>query len=667
MKIKLDSTYLSLTPFQSEGLPNFTVIVGKNGSGKSQLVQLFGNLSAAKKSNQKYTFSITPDLLRYHTSSILIDRMDIGSPVEYRNQHIGIHLRYKELMKINAFKKAYSNLHGKDIPLTRIEGLQINSSEDITELKGLLSNGSSLFIESDIGYLDTRSQSVKIATPNTLELYKKFLIELKNSLNNLGAVIEVANYRNKYILSLEENDFLNSNISEKYLERTDLIDSRIENIFYNYYRKRHKNEYDFYRKERYGDLNSSISREEFNKLYANPIKEINEILAEVNLKYYFKDISEEDFSAESNVDFDFCKIAGNTKISLSDLSSGEKIIVGLIIRLFTSEFYKKDLKFPDLIILDEPDANLHPEMSHTLIKVLNDTFVNKIGIKVIITTHSPSTVALSPEESIFQLNNYPETFLKKIAKDDALNILTAGVPNLSIDYINHRQIFVESPTDLDYYQTLFNKFSSNKKTNHKLYFISNGYGKSNCSQVHKIVKDLRNAGNKTSYGIIDWDNKNSDDKHISVHGIKKRYSIENYIFDPLYLSILLIEKNYGDLIKDIGYLSSDNQYEIIKSNMAQKAIDFIINKLKSRNANKPFLDSTLQAHKYGEYIFNIPTWYTMMQGHELKEQLVDEFQILQSIKSAGEYEIENRLIKIIGKLYPSIPSDTIELFEKLSF
>ena len=105
-----------------------------------------------------------------------------------------------------------------------------------------------------------------------------------------------------------------------------------------------------------------------------------------------------------------------------------------------------------VIILDEPDAHLHPEMSNILIKALNETFVKKIGIKVIITTHSPMTVALAPEESIFQLNNHPETFLKKISKDDALKNLTNGLPSLTIDYENHRQVFVESPTDLFYFQ-----------------------------------------------------------------------------------------------------------------------------------------------------------------------------------------------------------------------
>jgi predicted ATPase len=40
MRALLKNTYKSLEPFESEELSNFTVITGKNGSGKSQLLDL---------------------------------------------------------------------------------------------------------------------------------------------------------------------------------------------------------------------------------------------------------------------------------------------------------------------------------------------------------------------------------------------------------------------------------------------------------------------------------------------------------------------------------------------------------------------------------------------------------------------------------------------------
>lgn len=39
MKIKLQSSYKSISPFESVDLPSFSVVVGLNGTGKSQLLE----------------------------------------------------------------------------------------------------------------------------------------------------------------------------------------------------------------------------------------------------------------------------------------------------------------------------------------------------------------------------------------------------------------------------------------------------------------------------------------------------------------------------------------------------------------------------------------------------------------------------------------------------
>jgi hypothetical protein len=303
-------------------------------------------------------------------------------------------------------------------------------------------------------------------------------------------------------------------------------------------------------------------------------------------------------------------------------------------------------------------------MSKLLIEVLNNTFVRKLGIKIIITTHSPTTVALAPEDSIFQLNNEPVTFLKKIDKDNALKMLTSGVPNLSIDYKNHRQIFVESPTDLLYYQTLFDKIHAEKKLNHQLYFISNGYGKGSCEQVKKTVGDLRKAGNSTSFAVIDWDNKNRSDDFVSVHGELHRYSMENYIFDPLYVAIFLLERNYGKLKDAIQFKSSDNQYKLIEEGKAQKAIDFITSVLEPRNKTA-FSSGSIEC-TYGDYKLIIPKWYAQIHGHTLKEQLKDAFEPISNLALKSEYEPEICHINVIGKLYPNVPKDTVDLLLTLA-
>src|SRR6201999_232657 len=86
----------------------------------------------------------------------------------------------------------------------------------------------------------------------------------------------------------------------------------------------------------------------------------------------------------------------NRIVPAIDLSSGEKVLLQLVLWLFTAG---KEGVFPKLLILDEPDAHLHPSMTQQFLDVISDVLVSKHGVREIISTHSPSTVALAPDGS----------------------------------------------------------------------------------------------------------------------------------------------------------------------------------------------------------------------------------------------------------------------------
>jgi hypothetical protein len=166
-----------------------------------------------------------------------------------------------------------------------------------------------------------------------------------------------------------------------------------------------------------------------------------------------------------------------------------------------------------------------------------------MGVRVIFATHSPTTIALAPEESIYQLENSNFSHkLKKVSKDEALALLTSELPFLNISHENKRQIFVESHNDATYYNQIFNFLKKKLNPNIFLNFISSGGEKSkeagNSNQVNRLVNDLRNAGNKSVYGLIDWDKCNQDKPFIFVAGLNNRYSLENYLYDPILLICL---------------------------------------------------------------------------------------------------------------------------------
>ncbi|MCW3170157.1 ATP-binding protein [Chryseobacterium sp. 09-1422] len=235
----------------------------------------------------------------------------------------------------------------------------------------------------------------------------------------------------------------------------------------------------------------------------------------------------------------------NFHTTLDALSSGEKTLIALSFYLFKLQ---RNNAITSLLLLDEIDSALHPSMSKRLMDVLYNVFHKKMGIKILISTHSPSTVAFAPDESIFVMDKNKTPKIYKVSKDIALKELTSGVPSFSINHKNRRQVFVESENDVMFYEGLYNIYNSRLNPEISLNFISSGDSRtdkngipiSNCDQVIKISTTLRNSGNNFIWGIIDWDLnlKEPEYEFIKVLGYKMRYSIENYLLDPLLLAIL---------------------------------------------------------------------------------------------------------------------------------
>jgi len=64
-----------------------------------------------------------------------------------------------------------------------------------------------------------------------------------------------------------------------------------------------------------------------------------------------------------------------------------------------------------------------------MLEVIKNIFI-KQGVKVILVTHSPTTIALAPEDSVFVMNRSGLNRIEKKTKQDALTILTQGFATL---------------------------------------------------------------------------------------------------------------------------------------------------------------------------------------------------------------------------------------------
>jgi hypothetical protein len=280
-----------------------------------------------------------------------------------------------------------------------------------------------------------------------------------------------------------------------------------------------------------------LSEEEFESIFLPPPWTVfNAVLQRANVGFEVE--APHQFDRDVPYQFRLRKIASGTIVHPDGLSSGEKVLLALASAIYHGEDKRQSVERPAVLLLDEVDATLHPAMSKDLVRVLSEVLVAQFGIKVIATTHSPSTVAFAPEGSVF-LMQPQEPRLSPVSKSTAINSLTQGVPTLAIDYEGRRQVLVEAAADAAVYQVCFDALLPDLKTERSLNFIAAGGATEKgdqgggCTNVKRLIEELRNGGNKSIFGLIDWDGKNTGSEELAVFAEGKRYALENFVLDPL--------------------------------------------------------------------------------------------------------------------------------------
>ena len=113
------------------------------------------------------------------------------------------------------------------------------------------------------------------------------------------------------------------------------------------------------------------------------------------------------------------------RYELDSLSSGERILMGLCLASFNHKYLGR--RPPKLLLLDELDALLHPSMVAVLVETLKTLFVSQ-GTKVLMTSHSPMTVATLDEADIFRVTRTGGNVLvSPTTKAEAINELSEGL------------------------------------------------------------------------------------------------------------------------------------------------------------------------------------------------------------------------------------------------
>ena len=371
----------------------------------------------------------------------------------------------------------------------------------------------------------------------------------------------------------------------------------------------------------------SLEKSEFDSI-DDPISKLNVILNTLNMPYHFKSLEEE-------INTDASKALGLTTINsienttlnqgasilrlinsdgievpLASLSSGEKYLLGI-----GGEMYGKlhntegPSTHPLVVLIDEPDARLHPANISFMIDMIEKIFQD---IFVIITSHSPTTIALAENYTIAEME---KGSIRLIDRELAISRLMRGAKGVNVQMAKNRDIFVEGKSDVQVFTSIFNTL---KRQFENRYFDLNFVYAGSKEKVGALTKALEQARGETRtiIGVTDWDNGNNPQDNTTVFAMNERYAMENALYDPLVILFHLIRKRHSWVRDNLG---SDVIATVLlqQNNEIQVLIDKLIRTIKG------FESLNLQETSIVEYGENlqiaIPNTLLTMEAHSYEK------------------------------------------------
>lgn len=596
MNITINKQHKSIPAGITFDLPKFCVITGKNGSGKSHLLEAIANNQISSVTDNGVS------LVSFH----LIGFGGLNPQVDERCDPQQITQNSKQWW-------------------SQIEGMQNN-------LKNARSNGEDITnpIEQLLPRWGHNPQLVSISRTVMTKAAKDFEC------------------------ITEDDVYFNLNLNET--SNGSLFISQLAAVFKTYHTRYIKNRFRIFQNQQDNTTLSTLTDEEFIKKHGpKPWELVNEILARAGLPY--KVISPELIDFDSTYTLRLIDKTNDTDISVNDLSTGEKVLMSLALAIYNTH---ESGTRPDILILDEPDAPLHPEYSKLLLETLTETIVKRANVRVIVTTHSPSTVAICPNNALYEMNKATK-IPEMISISRGLEVLTEGIPHLKVSIEGRRQIFVESKFDVLYYQKLFQVVFQNDTLPYQPIFLEPNSSSSNCTDVITMAMKLSEAGSDLVRGIVDWDGERTNSPPIFVLGQGNRYSIENYILDPLYVGLALVRSGKKSLS---DFLTSGMRTYVDVVNMTQGHAQIIANHI--LNLIGISLDNLIACQLQNGWSLQLPNQFLVMRGHDYESQLLEAIPELNSIsKGNGEAALKLGVLQVIEEFPRFLSIDIAKTFKSL--
>ena len=433
MEIQLQRAYKSMEAFQAGGLPDFAVLIGRNGAGKTQLLEALEqgaatihgidsdqielrNLSSFRPPNTNRA-GRNPFALNT-ADAYLLSQSDKPAPIK---------------TAATIFNEAAKEIEQNSGPQAR-DDFERALRDELLRLPNFVVFGAD---NQDSPYM--RNLYVQVLAPLSSAQggRTRSSNEPRNSFNgNAASLLSAAmKLAGKLPHELTRTDIMHASHLEG-----DTLSNSISEAFATY-----KIDQCIWAYQRFENAAGRVNRNELIGEYQTqnppPWQTLRRILSEMRdaagddglFNFEFSDPSRDELSVSSLGGYTFTAVmtnrTSNAQYELDSLSSGEKILMALCLVSFNQYLGRPR---PKLLLLDELDTVLHPSMVKAAVTLLKNLFASN-GTRVLMTSHSPITVAALDEDDIFRVvRTGGNVEVSPITKLEAIDELSEGLATVDV-------------------------------------------------------------------------------------------------------------------------------------------------------------------------------------------------------------------------------------------
>lgn len=622
VSLEFHREHKSIDHLDNVTLPQFVVLTGKNGSGKSHLLEAINNgaiktnvTNDPRRETRIFTWnSIVPD------SSGSYSLGDWSAAVESVIKSIESH-------RDAALTNARNNLEasGGDASL-------LSSLSDVLAIATAIAKNKAR--PDEIAAMNAFRNSVGQYKNGFISAGRDQQLISKQAMSSLWQ-------KDQMIFALGSRSEIREILADHQENNIEIFQQAFSRIFVEYLKKWQENQL--------AEINSQsfLTKDDFiKKHHIAPWDFVNNILEKSRLPFRINRPK----AVKINEPYEPKLVKSNgAEMRFDDLSSGEKVLMSFAFCIYNA--FGEDSVFPKILLLDEVDAPLHPEMVDVVLNVINETLVEGSGINVIMSTHKPTTVALAPEESIYEIVESRK--INKVSREKAVSILTVGVPTMAFTTDLRQQVITEAEIDAAALSAFYQIYKSELSSDKSLVFLQSGRRTpagaqdSGCSRVIDLVSRLKSNGVRTVSGIIDWDGKNKPTESVLVLCENNRYSLENLILDPLIIVTLLV-RDFKATALDVGIISErENYVELLGWDNDRWQME--VSKLSADLFGKEFEKASV-IYKNGMRL-DVAKQALVMRGHDFREKLDNHWG-----GKLKKYQGDKLLVHICEVILPEIKS-----------